>query len=146
MPKTTFFVPGLPAPKGSTRAFLNKWTGRIAVTADNRVTQKAWQSSVTALASIHLRGPTAGPVWIGASFIMPRPKSLPKRVQHHLKKPDYDKLLRCVLDGLTGIAYRDDAQVVGRVEPDGKRYAMPGEMTGCHITVVTEEEPCTKPR
>jgi len=61
---------------------------------------------------------------------MPRPKSAPRRVTEHLHKPDLDKLLRLLKDGLTRAGvYRDDAQVVftvaskdfaaGAKDPDG---------------------------
>jgi Holliday junction resolvase RusA-like endonuclease len=130
---TQFFVPGLPAPKGSTRAFLNRYTGRVAVVADNRASQKAWQSSVSSLALLRFRRPTVGPAMLILTFSMPRPKSLPKGQFFHLKKPDLDKLTRCVLDGLTGIVYRDDSQVTALATR--KRYVRAGEMTGCKIEV-----------
>ncbi len=41
-----------------------------------------------------------------------KPKSIPKKVTLKTKKPDIDKLLRAVLDGLTGVAYNDDSQVI----------------------------------
>ena len=44
-------------------------------------------------------------------FTFPRPKSLPKKVTHHIKKPDVDNLAKAVLDALNGIIYRDDSQV-----------------------------------
>lgn len=135
MNTTTFFVPGIPAPKGSTRAFLHRHTGRVIVTADNRQSQKSWQASVTTLARLRYKAPVASVVGVGLLFVMPRPKSLPKRVSDHLKKPDLDKLTRCVLDGLTGVVYVDDSQVVAFLDPFGKRYALPGEMTGCKITI-----------
>lgn len=134
MTTTEFFVPGLPAPKGSTRAFLNRYTGRVAVVADNRATQKAWQSSVTTIARIYYKEPVRTAVKVGLVFDMPRPKSLPKRVVDHLKKPDLDKLTRCVLDGLTGVVYVDDSQVNGFLGI-AKRYATPGLGPGCKITV-----------
>jgi crossover junction endodeoxyribonuclease RusA len=41
-----------------------------------------------------------------------RPKHTNKKIQCKTTKPDVDKLLRAVLDGLTGIAFDDDSQVV----------------------------------
>lgn len=67
--------------------------------------------------------PWAGPVSLRACFVFPRPK-------HHLRTgkregevkenapgwktsaPDLDKLVRALGDALTGIVYRDDAQIV----------------------------------
>jgi crossover junction endodeoxyribonuclease RusA len=133
MSQFTFFVPGIPAPKGSTKAFLNKWTGRVIVTADNREPQKAWQSTVSAQASEVVPSPLAGGVEVKMVFILPRPKSLPKKIKEHLKKPDIDKLARTVLDGLTGIAFADDSEVVGMEVI--KRYRQTDEKTGCWLTV-----------
>ena len=45
-------------------------------------------------------------------FWMPRPKSLPKKVIHHVKKPDIDNLAKGVKDALSGFCYGDDKQVV----------------------------------
>ena len=44
-------------------------------------------------------------------FTLPRPKSLPKKVTHHIKKPDIDNLCKAVLDAMNGIIYKDDSQV-----------------------------------
>jgi Holliday junction resolvase RusA-like endonuclease len=45
------------------------------------------------------------------TFYMQRPKSLPKKVKHHMKKPDVDNLAKGVKDALEGIFYRNDSQV-----------------------------------
>lgn len=66
-----------------------------------------------------------GAVEVGVSFRFPRPKSHYRgngpdgkpilrescAERPHVSRPDLDKLVRAVLDGLTGIAYRDDSQV-----------------------------------
>lgn len=44
--------------------------------------------------------------------MLPRPVRTPKsRTPPAIKKPDGDKLLRAVLDALTGVAWVDDSQV-----------------------------------
>ena len=53
-----------------------------------------------------------GPVTVRIDFHLPRPKTLPKRVKYHCKKPDLDKLARGSLDAMTGTLWTDDAQVV----------------------------------
>jgi len=53
-----------------------------------------------------------GPISLEVEFIFARPKSLPKKVQDHTKKPDLDNLLKALKDGMTGIVWRDDAQIV----------------------------------
>ena len=66
--------------------------------------------------------PSLAPMILRATFWMPRPKSLPKSVLYHTKKPDVDNLLKSCKDALTGIFFRDDAQII-RVEGE-KRYAV----------------------
>ena len=57
-----------------------------------------------------------GALRLYARFIMPRPKSRAKD-EHHVCRPDVDNLLKSVLDGLNGIVYNDDSQIV-RIEAD----------------------------
>lgn len=135
---TTFYVPGLPQPQGSARAFVVK--GRAVVTSDNPK-MKSWRMDVKTVAYQECTL-LEGPVQIDAGFYLPRPKShygtgrnaavlkesAPALVS---SKPDIDKLSRALLDALTGIAYRDDAQVV-RLSVV-KRYAEQG--AGTFITV-----------
>lgn len=132
-----FEVLGQPQPQGSTRAFVNKKTGRAIVTSSNP-NLKSWRDSVAWSAREAMAGaePSDGPVCLQIAFWMPRPKSVKR--QEPTVKPDLDKLVRGVLDGLTGIVYRDDAQVT-RVDAT-KRYvdpAVPNPITA--ITVFGDE-------
>lgn len=54
-------------------------------------------------------------------FWLQRPKSLPKKVYWHIKKPDLDNLVKAVKDALEGICYKNDSQFVD--ETIYKRYA-----------------------
>lgn len=59
------------------------------------------------------------PVFLTVKFFFHRPKCHLDRKgllaadapRHFTKAPDVDKLLRAVMDALTGVAYKDDAQV-----------------------------------
>ena len=63
------------------------------------------------------------------TFLLPRPKSLPKKVVHHIKKPDCDNLIKAAKDALKGICYKDDSQIIEIYAI--KKYAVPGlEKTG----------------
>jgi Holliday junction resolvase RusA-like endonuclease len=46
------------------------------------------------------------------TFYLLRPKTLPKKVVHHVKTPDLDNLVKGIWDALKGITYADDSQVV----------------------------------
>ena len=127
--RLTFTVYGVPIPKGSAKGFVIRPKGggppRAVVTHDNPKT-KPWQEAVVtaaldavdavAIATRQTQRPREGPVALTLRFYLPRPKSAPRRVVDHLKKPDLDKLVRCVKDGLTRAGvYRDDSQVVAMV-------------------------------
>lgn len=130
----TLFVPGSPAPQGSKRH-----VGR-GVLIESSAAVGPWRQRV-ALAAHHagLR-PVAGPVRIDLEFVLPRPKSTPKRsTPPAIKRPDLDKLARSILDALTGIVYHDDAQVVGLYAT--KRLALLDEQAGTGITAVEAAEP-----
>ena len=45
-------------------------------------------------------------------FFFQRPKSLPKKVTHHVKRPDWDNIGKLISDSLEGIIYENDAQIV----------------------------------
>jgi Holliday junction resolvase RusA-like endonuclease len=118
---------GVPQPKGSTRAFVPRGWTRPIITDSNR-SLKAWQQLVTEAASQAMdavpdgdRALMLGGVRLSIVFYLPRPKSMSKRIRHHCKAPDLDKISRSVLDALSHVAYHDDAQVVELLAV--KRYA-----------------------
>jgi crossover junction endodeoxyribonuclease RusA len=116
-----FTVFGIPQPQGSTRAFLTPamrargWT-RPIITSDNAKLKPFRQElAQTALVAMREGGAEkAGhgvPVSIALAFYFPKPQSAKKSAIFKTTKPDVDKLLRAVLDALTGIAFEDDSQV-----------------------------------
>jgi crossover junction endodeoxyribonuclease RusA len=126
------FVPGKPAPQGSTRAYVVD--GHANVVHDNPATMP-WRALIAAM--IRKRnGPGItypdGPVTVAARFVIPRRAHEPKRITPpHTRKPDADKLLRAGIDAMTGLIFTDDAQVT---EIHGtKRTAAIGEQPGVHL-------------
>jgi len=117
----TFFVPGIPAPQGSKRAFV---VGKRAVLVESSKACKPWRDGVRAAAmeAMRCRAPLEGPLRLDVAFYMPRPRSAPKeRRGWPCGRPDRDKLLRSTCDGLTGVLYRDDSQ------------PCTGETTKCYV-------------
>ena len=139
MNEITFYVAGEPAPKGSTRSFpYQRKDGRIGVSTTNANPRtSSWESRIATEAQRAMdgKGPFEGPIYVEVDFWISRPKSLNKKITLPTgRKNDLDKLLRCVLDGLTGICYIDDGQVVF-ISKAVKRYADEEHPPGCNITV-----------
>jgi crossover junction endodeoxyribonuclease RusA len=129
-----FDVPGVPVAKGSAKAFVIRGTNRAVVVQTNRDKQKPWASAITLAAMVATGRQFEGPVTVRITFWMQRPKShygthgdLKARALDELpaKKPDLDKLARCVLDALTGVCWHDDAQVCSLL--CSKVYELPPE-------------------
>lgn len=125
-----FTVYGTPVPQGSTRAFIPKGWKRPIITAANSKT-KPWRQEIanTALAHMEQSGyeiREVGPVELSAYFFFERPKSLKRAVTSKTTKPDIDKLLRALQDALTGIAFKDDAQITAVAV--GKTFGSPARV------------------
>jgi Holliday junction resolvase RusA-like endonuclease len=138
------FIPGVPVPKGSAKAFYVKSLGRALVVQDNAKKQKPWASMIAVMTRERWNfGPVNGAVRADMLFVMPRPKSHLRAnggvkdsfaQREHTSKPDVDKLARCVLDALTGVLYADDSQVV----EISARKTYGGE-PGCMLTIHADD-------
>jgi Holliday junction resolvase RusA-like endonuclease len=69
-----------------------------------------WRADIARNAELSGYKPVQGAVKVEIDFIFNRPKSVTR--EFPTVAPDLDKLTRAVLDGLTGVAYVDDAQVI----------------------------------
>jgi crossover junction endodeoxyribonuclease RusA len=116
--EVSFQVLGIPAAKGSLR--IVPTTKGPRVISSTKLTH--WECLVREVAAQYVPSdwPLDRPVAVHLSFILPRPKShrnskgtlRPKyKDTQHTSYPDLDKLVRAILDALTGLAWRDDAQV-----------------------------------
>ncbi len=65
-----------------------------------------------------------GPLRLTVRFILTRPRSITRRTPW--KRPDLDNYMKALMDGLNGVLYADDAQIVEYGEGTGKYYAMDG--------------------
>lgn len=82
-----------------------------------------------------------GPVSVELVFRFARPKGhfntkgqlKPSAPMHVIVKPDIDKIERSVLDGLTGVLFKDDSQVCCLYAL--KVYCKEGELEGCEVIV-----------
>jgi crossover junction endodeoxyribonuclease RusA len=121
------WVPGVPAPQGSKRHVGNG----ILVESSKKV--GPWRERVGLVFAEHYSEPTRGPVRCNIDFIFVRPSShLRTNGEPRSSAPPYpgrrdgdlDKLVRAVLDAVTGIVFVDDTQVVSFVA--SKKYGKAG--------------------
>ena len=141
----TFFVPGVPVPKGSGRAFYNKKKGVSYVVQDNAARQKPWASLISYTAQETGCKVSDQGIALTLFFQMPRPKAHYGTGKnrgvlktwaplYHTSTPDLDKLIRCVKDALKGIVYKDDSQVC-KLEQVTKCYVHGDEIPGVDIKI-----------
>lgn len=113
----TFHVDLNPVPKGRPRfskvgGFVRSYTPKK--TSDYEAQVKAIAQSVMACE------PLETPLAAFLYFRLPIPKSYSKKriqaclegLERPIKKPDLDNLAKSVLDGLNGVVYKDDSQLV----------------------------------
>lgn len=116
-----FFVPGVPVPQGSKS--LSMKGGRAVMFDHNSAALKSWRNIVhfTGVSYRNNRCPVYTNVKMTLIFYMgERPKTHYTKTGKQSKqyreypnvKPDIDKLIRSILDALTGVFYRDDSQVI----------------------------------
>lgn len=122
----SFTVLGDAQPAGSKRAFTPKgWDRSIVVDANPNA--KAWQQQVAGEAMLALAGRSAplfdGPILVEMTFYRSRPRGhfgsgrnagqlRASAPSHPATRPDALKLARGTEDAMSGIVYRDDAQIV----------------------------------
>lgn len=120
-----FEVEGKPVPQGSMTASYNRKLGVAHVHHVQGAALAVWRASIREAARATGESYLSPlPIAMHMTFGMPYPKSHVElrggRYQVKLRyfdarpmvMPDLDKLVRAVLDALTGVCYRDDAQVV----------------------------------
>lgn len=107
----SFFVSGIPLAQGRPRF---KRVGKFTKTYDP-TESKSWKESVRWQCIEFMRKERKemidGAIEASLVFLLPRPKSLPKKTKHHLKKPDVDNLCKSIFDALQGIAFKSDSQI-----------------------------------
>jgi len=112
MREIRFTAFGRPLPQGSKNAFKS---GNRVVLVEASKGLKPWRSVVAlaakeAMLDVQDMSLIEGPVCVELLFQFVPGKTV-KRT-HMTTKPDIDKTCRAILDALTGVVWRDDAQVV----------------------------------
>lgn len=121
-------VLGKPAPAGSKRAIPTRRDWRVVPgvrwqVVDANKDAAPWKKKVAEAATKAMAGISLleGPLFLRVAFYVPRPKTVKR--ERPTVAPDATKLLRGVEDAMTGVVYRDDAQIVHQVVT--KHYGEP---------------------
>lgn len=152
MASASFRIHGIPVAQGSKIAGVSK-SGHAFMRESSAKKLRPWRQDVAAQALLAMEGRElmVGPVSVIVTFLFPRPKAHYRTGRHaanlrddapdwHASKPDLSKLVRALEDALTGVVFRDDAQVASMVV--GKRYCRADEQPGAMVNVVLAESLC----
>lgn len=112
----TFDVEGTPVTQGSMKVI----NGHVIHSRGTALI--VWRTMIGIEARKAGAFPVPNPIEMTIDFRLPRPKTVKRDLPY--VAPDLDKLIRAVLDALTGIAYVDDGQVVTIAST--KTYGEPG--------------------
>ena len=88
--------------------------GHVNIVDVKSVSLKAWRYAINNVLQHKWEGPPLeGAVSVELHFLLLRPPSVSEKKRPYPSvMPDIDKLARAALDAMTGIVFRDDAQVV----------------------------------
>ena len=109
-----FSVEGTPIQQGSMRHI-----GHGRMIHSKAVELAAWRADIASAAKMAGCKPILDPIAITMRFRVKRPKSVKR--EYPTVAPDLDKYVRSVNDGLTGVAFADDSQVIQIIA--SKEYA-----------------------
>ena len=123
----SFTVPGDPRGKGRPKATSRGGHARVYTDAKTR----AYEDQIAMLTKAAMQGlePLAGPVHVNVRVLFKPAPSASKRAREAMmameimptKRPDLDNVVKAILDGMNGVAFKDDAQVCSMTA--AKRYA-----------------------
>lgn len=133
-------IEGTPRPQGSKRHV----GGGIMVESSKHV--KNWRAFAKLKATIAMQGheridkPNAVRLVIAFGFDRPQKHSTSKGLRanapiYHTSAPDTDKLLRALLDSMTGVVFEDDSQVA---IIEVRKYYLKAAQTSVRVDVVSE--------
>lgn len=140
MDSISFAVFGIPRGQGSMKWVISKTTGKPVPIVPKNL--KQWRKQIGERAAVEMRERRfLSDVSIQMAFSFARPKNHYRTGKYshlykdsapnsHTQKPDTDKLIRAVLDALTGVCYADDCQV-NRIVAVKKWY--PTSMLECRL-------------
>lgn len=108
----TFVIKGIP--KVKKRPMFSTQGGKVRTYTPK--TTATYENLVKLKAEENFKRPLNGSIRLAIRFYLPRPKRLiwkrrPMPEIYSDKRPDIDNLAKAVIDGLSGIAFKDDGQI-----------------------------------
>ena len=102
-------------PKSKQRPIFSSKGGKVRVFTGKSTSY--YENLIKMHAQQHIKQPLDGAVGILITFYLHRPKYMmwktkPMPAVYCAKRPDIDNLVKSVVDGLNGVAFNDDAQIV----------------------------------
>lgn len=133
------FCPIPPVPKGRPRFTRDGHAYTPKETRDYERAVRSWLRRAYG----HPRMPMGGALRVDYEFVIPKPKSIPKRERLSSKKPDVDNYVKAFQDAFEFDVKSADGMALGVVENDSrvayvtakKRYAEDGEKCGTRFSV-----------
>lgn len=139
----SMWIPGLPVGKGRARTAVatnragnvlrSSKTGRVVVRHYTPAKTRAYEELVAQVGALAMQGraPLTCGVAFGVDVVLPIPKSWSKAdkaaalagTRLATAKPDLSNVVKAVEDGLNGVVWGDDSQIV-RYLPSQKRYGL----------------------
>lgn len=106
-----FEVRGIPRPQGSMTAWRTEEGSRARLAHSGGIPFRRWRAALAnaAILATTDQPPFARAVAVTLTFRLPKPAR--SGTERPSGPPDIDKLVRAVLDALSGIVYTDDGQV-----------------------------------
>lgn len=112
-----FTIPGAPRGKGRPKA--SRTPNGVRMYTDAKTASYEGLIAYAAQQALKGRDALIGPVTVTVLVRLAPPVSTSKKNAaamlagelHPAKKPDLDNIIKCVLDGCNGVAFKDDAQV-----------------------------------
>ena len=132
-----FEIPGRPVPMPRPR-FAN---GRTHNTKESTAAKDV--VGILVKQAMGHRKPYKGPVRLFCTFVTTYPSGMSKKARSapgawlNTKRPDVDNLVKLVMDGMNGIVYDDDAQVV---DLSSKKIRGARNVTIVHVEPLTLDE------
>jgi len=120
-------------PKPKQRPRFNRRSGRV-YTQEQTL---QFERDVRTLASAHISEPLEGSIGLEVLFVHPRLKGEPKKRsgrKYKATKPDLSNLVKSLEDGLEGVAFKNDAQIVSLSAE--KVYASLNESAHIEVTLL----------